>query len=275
MNVVEKAAEILKGSYICDRCLGRQFGSLLSGYTNEERGKTVRNFLAFLIDSGEKIEIDLSNMHGMKFRNSKVKSGKPGKCGICRNFFTEGMNSVAKKVADSLDGIEFDTFQIGTVVSDNLLKAEEKLWERTNIDFVEPIKSEVNRELGKIVEQLTGKAFAQENPDVTIVVNLKTGKVKLELRSLYIVGFYQKLKRGIPQTKWLCGECGGKGCKSCKEVGKRYKTSVQEIIDKPFLKEAKSERSSMTSFPATQPRKPSRSRFCISVRNRKASSRPT
>jgi tRNA pseudouridine synthase 10 len=244
MKVEDRAAEILRESYICDMCLGRQFGNLLSGYTNEQRGKAIREYLAFMIDSGEKVDADMSNFSGFEFRNAKLKAERPGKCGICKNFFTEKLDGTAKKVIDSIEGYEYSTFQIGTVVADELLKNEERLWERTNIDFVEPIKNEINRELGKLVEAMSKKDFARQNPDLTIVVNMKTGKVELDIRSLYVVGFYQKLRRGIPQTKWICNECGGKGCKSCKEMGKRYKTSVQEIIEKPFLKAAKSESSS-------------------------------
>jgi tRNA pseudouridine synthase 10 len=244
MKIEEKAVEILRHSYVCDRCLGRQFGSLLSGYSNEQRGKVIRQFLALSMDSGEEVDIELSNFNGIKFRNAKIKPVAPGKCGICGNFFVERMAGWVKKIAEALKDVEFQTFQLGTVVSDDLLKREDKLWESTNIDFVEPIKSEINRELGKLVEKAIEKKFAPKNPDVTILVNMKTGKVSLDLRSLYIVGYYQKLKRGIPQTKWLCTECGGKGCKKCRNVGKMYKTSVQEIIEKPLLKAAESYKSS-------------------------------
>lgn len=244
MKVEEKAIEILKDSYICDICLGRQFGDLLTGYTNEQRGKIIRQFMAFLIDSGEKIDVDLSNFYGIRFRNVKIKPEKPKKCKICKNFFLEKLGKIAKSMVKEFKGIEFDTFQVGSIVSDDLLKLEEEQWNRVGIEFCEPIKSEINRELGKAVEKLTKKRFAQKNPDVTAIVNLNTGTVRVEIRSLYIFGGYQKLKRGIPQTKWVCRHCNGKGCKNCKGKGKLYSTSVQEIIEKPLLKITKSKKSS-------------------------------
>jgi tRNA pseudouridine synthase 10 len=45
--------------------------------------------------------------------------------------------------------------------------------------------------------------------------------------------------RGIPQTRWPCGNCGGKGCKECDFTGKQYKSSVEELISPPFIEAAK------------------------------------
>lgn len=246
MKIGEKAIEILKQP-VCNNCLGRAFGNLLSGFTNEQRGKIIRQYIAFLIDSGEKIDVDLSNFYGIKFRNAKIKSEKPKTCKLCKNFFLEEINSVAKKIIEKLKGIEFNTFLVGSIVSDDLLKAEEELWSKTGIEFVEPIKSEINRELGKRIEKLTKKKFKAKNPDVTVTIDLNTDKIKIEVRGLYIFGKYQKLVRGIPQAKWVCLRCGGKGCTYCKGEGKLYPTSVQEIIEKPLLKATKSKKSKFSA----------------------------
>ena len=243
MRIEEKAVEILKDHFVCDRCLGRQFAQLLTGYTNEKRGKIIRQFLAFLIDSGEKIEVDLSNFYGIKFRNVKVRSKKPKKCYVCKNFFLQKIDKMVESIVKKSKGIEFSTFLIGSVIPDDILKKEERLWERSGIEFVESIKSEINRVIGKKVKKLTKKKYDEKNPDVTFLVNLKTGKIKIDIRSLYISGKYKKLVRGEPQTKWVCPKCRGSGCKNCKGKGKLYPTSVQEIIEKPFLKMAKSEMS--------------------------------
>ena len=218
----QKLLEILK-SEACDNCLGRQFGMLGHGLSNAERGKI------------------LSKIAG-KITKSKLK--EPKVCKICGNFFKEKINEVASDINKSFRGIEFKTFLIGTVLSGELIRKQEELWERTGIEDVEPIKTEINRELGKIVERKTDKNFDVKNPDVTILVNLQTGKIKLNIRSLCIYGGYSKLVRGIPQTMWVCSNCGGKGCVVCKGTGKLYPTSVQEIIEKPFLKAAKAKASS-------------------------------
>ncbi|MEM5879009.1 MAG: tRNA pseudouridine(54/55) synthase Pus10 [Candidatus Aenigmatarchaeota archaeon] len=243
MKLEEKIIEALKGGYICDSCLGRICSELLSGFSNKERGKILRLFVAFLLDSGEKIEVDASNFHGIKFRNIKLEARKPEKCKICQNFFLEEIDEIAKRIVKELRGIEFRSFLIGSIPTDEMMNEEEKLYEKIGIEFVEPIKSELNRELGKRVEKLTGKNFSLESPDVTIIVNLKTGKIKKEIRSLFVYGKYKKLVRNIPQSKWVCSKCKGKGCMECKGSGKLYPTSVQEIIEKPLLKATKAKKS--------------------------------
>ena len=118
------------------------------------------------------------------------------------------------------------------------------MWERIGIEDVETLKSEINREVGKKIEKLTGKHFDLKIPDVTIVIDLNTDNIKIQVKSLFIYGKYQKKARGIPQTKWICRNCNGKGCTVCKGEGKLYKTSIQEIIDAPILKAADSRNSS-------------------------------
>jgi tRNA pseudouridine synthase 10 len=242
VKVEEKAIEILKDP-ICDNCLGRSWAGLLSGYSNEERGKIIRSFIAFLLDSGEKIDVYINNFYGFKFRNLKVTLQKPEKCKICKNFFREKLEEKSNEIIKKLKGIEFDTFQLGTIPSDEMANEEEKLVDEIGGDFTEPIKTEINREIGKIIEKKTSKTFSSKNPDVTIILDLQNNRIKTEVRSLYIFGKYQKLKRGIPQTKWVCPNCNGKGCIKCKGIGKLYKTSVQEEIEKNFLKAAESKKS--------------------------------
>lgn len=241
-KITKNAVELMKTQYICNNCLGRQFAELLSGLSNDERGKIIRHYIAFLIDSGEKIDVDTSNFYGIKFRNAKIKPKKPGKCKVCKNFFLENIDTLAKGIVKKLSGYEFDTFLIGTVVSADLLKAEERVWEKSGIEFVEPIKNEINREIGKRIERLTKKKFSIDTPDITAIIDLSINRVELQIRSLYVYGKYQKLARGISQTKWICRECGGKGCVACKGEGKMYKTSVQEIVEKPLIKTAKAKR---------------------------------
>lgn len=238
MNLEQRLIEALKET-ICDNCLGRTIGMLLSGMTNDHRGKIARSHIAFLLDSGEKINVNLSNFHGYKFRNLKTKIGKPEKCSICQNFFLDKLDETANAAAKKIKDIEFSTFLVGSIPSDEMQNAEENLWTKIGIDFVETMKSEINREIGKRVEKITKKKFDLKNPDIVILIDLKKNEIRVQPKSLYISGGYKKLVRGIPQTKWICIECSGKGCVECKGEGKRYKTSVQEIIGEPLVKAAK------------------------------------
>jgi tRNA pseudouridine synthase 10 len=224
----EKLIELLKSGYVCDHCLGRQFAQLLTNTTNEERGKILRHYAAMLVDSGERIDVDNSNFYGIKFHVQKVKPKKPGKCSICSGLF-QRLKKKVESIVKKLKKYDYDTFLIGCKLTPELIEAEQELWNRVGIEWCESIKTEINRELGMELERLTGKKMNRKLPDVTVLLDLNTDKVELNVRSLYIYGEYQKLVRGIPQTKWK---------------RKVFRTSVQEVIEKPFLKQTKAERSS-------------------------------
>ena len=67
------------------------------------------------------------------------------------------------------------------------------------------------------------------------MVNPYDKKIKLQINPIFIKGRYRKLIRGIPQTRWPCRYCRGKGCEKCNYTGKKYPTSVEEIIAEPFM----------------------------------------
>jgi tRNA pseudouridine synthase 10 len=94
---------------------------------------------------------------------------------------------------------------------------------------------EINREIGKILEKKIGKKVDFQKPDMTIIVNTTFDVVNLQINSLFIYGRYKKFKRGIPQTKWPCRICRGKGCRSCNYTGKMYETSVEGLISKKVI----------------------------------------
>lgn len=237
MELEKRFIEALKRP-ICDHCLGRTIGNLLSGMTNDQRGDVIRKYVAFMMDSGEKFELYMPNFHGIKFREIKIKTEKPEECSICKGFFENRVDELASTAAKKLKEYEFGSFLIGCVPTDKMRRLEEEMWDITGVDHVETIRSEINREVGKRVEKKVGKPFDPKNPDIVVIVDLKRNEVKMQVKSLFVAGGYKKMVRGIPQTKWTCMECGGKGCVSCGGEGKRYKTSVQEIIGKPLEKAA-------------------------------------
>ena len=224
----EKIIEILKKGYICDNCLGRQFAQLLSGLDNEERGKVLRYFIAMSLDSGEDIDVDNSNFFGINFHNKKIKMSKPKRCYVCSDLFKE-LKKKVKLIIKELKKYEYKTFLIGCKLTPELYEREQELWNRLGIEWCESIKSSINRELGKEVEKITGREMNRKMPDVTIEFDLNNDKVKLNVRSIYMHGKYQKLTRDMPQTKWK---------------KKIFKTSVQEIIEKPLLKQTASKNTS-------------------------------
>ena len=217
-------------NYVCDHCLGRQFGQLLSGYDNSHRGKLVRSMVAMSIDKEtldiEEKKLDMLNFTGFKFHFlpldiQKMKDQINGrKCYVCGNIFDK-LDKYIDIIEKAVKALEFSTFLIGTKLSHDLSVKEEHLWEQTGIDFCEPIKGEINREIGKRLEDRLKKKFSVKNPDIVIMINLENSSAELQINPIFIYGEYQKLVRGIPQTKW---------------PEKKYKTSVEEIIAKPYMK---------------------------------------
>jgi tRNA pseudouridine synthase 10 len=228
--MLNRVAKILEQP-ACNHCLGRQFGQLLSGFSNDERGKILRGALALAIDSGEfpqelQARISMDNFYGCRFRFNKdaaKRSLEKKSCAICNDFF-ENIDEIVEKAAKKLSRLEFGTFLVGTKVSSELLQREEQLWEKAGIEFCEPLRAEINREVGSRLEEKLGKNADLKKPDIAILLDIETGKIGLQINSLYVFGYYQKLVRGIPQSKW--------------GTPHKYKTSVEEIIGKPLLKAA-------------------------------------
>ena len=141
-------------------------------------------------------------------------------CSICGSLFDE-LGKWASQAGKKLARIECRTFVVSTKLSSSLVHKEEELWEEIGIENCEPIKSEINRELGKLIAAKTGKEPDESNPDVAFILDLEKNALRLQINPVYVYGRYRKLVRGIPQTKW-----------------EMYKETVEDIIAKPFMRES-------------------------------------
>src|SRR6266571_2706023 len=95
-----------------------------------------------------------------------------------------------------------------------------------------------DREVGKRVSDLVQKEAALDRPDVVAVLDTGFDHVDLQVNPLYLRGRYRKLSRGVPQTRWPCRRCRGKGCDRCGGTGKMYPTSVEEVIAAEVMRES-------------------------------------
>lgn len=218
----ERAESILAKGYVCDHCLGRQFAQLLTGMSNRERGEVVRTWMAMRLDSGEEIKTDDANFQDFQFRNYETEDEEGEECFVCGDLFEE-LGGWEERVLEKTDGLEFDNFLVGTRLPDELVKNEEELWEETGIEHCEELKAEVNREMGKRLEERTDKAVEFDLPEIVILLDLKDDKIDLDVNSLCVYGEYQKKERGIPQTEWPSG---------------KFEVSIEEIIAPAFLRAA-------------------------------------
>jgi tRNA pseudouridine synthase 10 len=138
-------------------------------------------------------------------------------------------------VLSSSEGLEFSSFQIGCRLDPGTAEREERVVRDSGSEGSEPITEELNREVGKRVHSVwTGKEFNRSAPEVTFIMDPLFMTVTLQVKPVFIFGRYRKFERGIPQTRWPCGNCGGRGCDRCGNTGKMYLASVEEHIGEPF-----------------------------------------
>lgn len=54
------------------------------------------------------------------------------------------------------------------------------------------------------MENITGKTYSKD-PDIIININTIYDYVEINVKSLYIYGVYTKMRRDLPQTRWIHG----------------------------------------------------------------------
>lgn len=211
-EILECAEKILSAYELCDHCLGRIFAHIEQGMTNQERGTILRKHLK----------------HDRKI---KVKD-----CWLCAGLLDEIPHFV-DLISDALTDYEFDTFLVGSKVDEDILQREQELWDFAGSDYVESIKAELNREIGKALEEQLQMEVDFEKPTIMAVIDTAFDIVTLQIASLFIYGRYNKYTRDLPQTKWFCKICRGKGCRHCNYTGKLYENSVEELVAQLFLEQ--------------------------------------
>ncbi|MBN1538920.1 MAG: tRNA pseudouridine(54/55) synthase Pus10 [Candidatus Thermoplasmatota archaeon] len=250
---------------LCDRCLGRLFGRSGFGLSNKERGAAVRTMLALSYEllteqnsvrklsfsdripvhpsddpgSEKKIvpcpETEWMTTNAPSMDNYMDKDREDDRCWLCQDIFGS-IKDMAMAVLEASRAQEFSTFLIGCRMDPGTLERERTLWKIADPSSAEPLKEELNREIGKSYSELDPvKIFDRNNPEATFLVDPLFRTVDVTIKPIFIKGRYLKLVRGIPQTRWICSGCRGRGCDRCGGKGKMYETSVEEIIGTPLM----------------------------------------
>ncbi|MDR3222745.1 MAG: tRNA pseudouridine(54/55) synthase Pus10 [Methanobrevibacter sp.] len=245
----------LTNNNICNHCLGRKFSDILSQEWVFNELKNMDHF----IDLTKVVDSEVNKLRGIAIRNKlgDEKYLNYNSCEICGDIFENiDKEAILKKIDEKVKflSLEYNSFLIGNKIPKEVL--EKDLMINTELDIEsENIKKEINRVIGEEWESLTKREVKFENPDVVIVVDLRKIfkemennnslkiesnsflkndneliKVRIQINPLFIEGRYLKLIRGIPQTKWPCRKCRGRGCESCNFTGKLYDESIEELI---------------------------------------------
>jgi tRNA pseudouridine synthase 10 len=262
MDVLEKAFELLSKHPLCDNCLGRQFALLGYSIENNVRGHALKVTLLMLANDLAK-DGDLKGVKQLKILASNgfskeatetlkhLKKRGPRdvapKCFLCEGTF-ELMEPLTEKALAAMQGYEYTTFLVGIEVPVEVVEREDEFKAAFNLAHSESIKHEFGRLFGKAIATCTGKEAEYLKPDVVAVINPFLGKVRLQVNPLFVAGRYRKLVRDIPQSKWYCSNCRGRGCEKCGGTGKLYPESVEELSSRPLLEATEGEE---TSFHAS------------------------
>ena len=156
-------------------------------------------------------------------------------CPFCENLFEEAP-LLAELIYESIGERDCSRLQLGARIPKDQTEAEDHLRKRFGAGGSAPLKSSLVEEVARQLGELgMGQNLVVEKPEILALIDLLTLTVELDIRSHYVYGRYRKLERGIPQTKWPCRACKGRGCEKCDYTGLQYSSSVQALIGDPLL----------------------------------------
>ncbi len=203
---------------LCPECFGRLFGRLGHGLSNPERAARLTAALGVAAVSDSET------------------------CSLCEGAFAR-LPMWVERAIRAATGYEWHRFTCGSRWEPEVLAREEALWTDVGSAWGESARAAFNRELGKQLERRTGASGGTEGADLVFLADLAVGRVEITVLPIYFRGRYRKLDRSLPQTRWPCRRCQGRGCVACGGTGKTYPSSVEEIVAAPFLRETGAEAS--------------------------------
>ncbi|RLF00772.1 MAG: tRNA pseudouridine(54/55) synthase Pus10 [Thermoprotei archaeon] len=233
-DIVAKASDVLRKYPLCDSCLGRLFGMRGYSLVNAERGRALKTLLLMEAYDAVRSEWDEELLHVLaasgfepaRLTLEKLKIAPPARrpCYLCRGLM-EKVKELAEMCVEAGEEYEYETFQVGCMMPRELMRREEDLWTAYGLEASESLKSELTREVGKLVQELTGKRYSPKKPDLLFILDLEEWRVNASARPLFIYGRYRKLVRGLPQSPWPYPP----------DSRVLYATSIEELITEPMI----------------------------------------
>jgi tRNA pseudouridine synthase 10 len=205
------------GRGLCAECFGRLLGRAGHGLTNPERAALLRAAVG-----------------------SPAETTPPESCPVCAGAFAR-LPVWVERAQRAATGLEWHRFTCGSRWDPARLAAEEAIWAEVGTEWGESARSAFNREWGKSLGSASGASGGTEGADLVFLADLPVGRVEVTVMPVYLQGRYRKLDRTLPQTRWPCRRCQGRGCTTCGGTGKTYPTSVEELLGGPFVRAAGAE----------------------------------
>ncbi|MFZ0892099.1 MAG: tRNA pseudouridine(54/55) synthase Pus10 [Thermoplasmata archaeon] len=201
---------------LCPECFGRLFGRLGHGLSNPERAARLWEALG------------------------STPPSRSGPCSLCGGQF-DRWDTWISRCQRAAEGFEWHRFTCGSRWEPEILAREEAIWHEVGTAWGESARGAFNRELGKRLEAASGATGGTQGAEIVFLADLAVGRAEVTVLSLYVKGRYRKFDRTLPQTKWPCRHCDGRGCDRCGMTGKTYPTSVEELIAGPALEASHAE----------------------------------
>ncbi len=258
-GILDTAASLLEEYPLCDRCLGRQFAWLSTGTSNDQRGNSIKLILSMkadeIIKAGAKDEgrklLTILAGNGM-FSPAQILAEKEaldyekGKvcylCSVDADCAFDRIPEIVQRAVRDTEDIEFHTVLAGSIPHPILAEREDELKGQHNLIYGETLRSDFNREFGKQVSAIFDKPVDFDKPELVVVYDMQNDLVRLQINPLFIYGRYRKKVVGVPQSRWDCSDCNGKGCDACHNTGRRYPDSISEYVGLPIQEAAKGTR---------------------------------
>jgi len=247
MEILGKAQKMMEKHPLCNHCLGRQFALLGYRLDNQERGEALKLVLAMnghqLALSREKTGVSILktlatngslDMATEILRKLRRRVGEKKECYLCEERF-KNLNELVNSSLEKLKEYEYATFLVGIELPTEVEEKEDEFKAEFEVKHGENMRNEFSRDIGKRISKITQKPADYKKPNIVVLLNPFTEHITLKVNPMYIAGRYRKMARGIPQSKWICVRCRGKGCPRCDWTGKMYPESVEEIIANPTL----------------------------------------
>ena len=155
-------------------------------------------------------------------------------CYLCGGAFNR-LDELAKQSVEKLSEYDYASFLVGIQTPPEIENREDELRAKHHLSWGESIRNEFSREIGKRIQEATKKEVNLKRPDILITIDPFLETVSLTVNAVYVFGRYRKLVRGIPQSRWTCSACQGRGCEACGGTGKLYQESVEELVGNTLM----------------------------------------
>jgi tRNA pseudouridine synthase 10 len=151
-------------------------------------------------------------------------------CFICAGMMDE-VSRMARAATKTSRKYEFRTFSVGVSVPEGVQEREDELRSNLKLKGYETIKTQTARLVAGDVSKVLRRKIDKQRPDLALLVDFGAGDVSGTSRPLFYYGRYTK-PAGVSQRRELCHDCGGGGCKKCRNTGFELKPSVEGLLRK-------------------------------------------